>query len=463
MENNDYILDFLFENKERCFFEGSSAYESICQEACALANQSGGCIVVGINDQRRIIGVTDEEISLINTSLLHKVRPSLPFTYSQIQRDGKQVLVVSIWEGANKPYACNGRFYVPMEGRVSVMDASQMQTMFQQKERISSSWERNLVNDASVDDLNANVVDLFRKSLSKEEKLDSNASAIDVLKKLGFVRRETFTNAAIVVVGNQPSAFFSQTRIRLSVYGEHDVLENVHLIDSSLVEVVSKLTELVLSYYPTTMRIENLRRQEEEIIPKIALREGILNAIVHREYDDYRSFVKVNIYSDRLEIINSGQLMSGLSIEDLSKRHSSLLRNPDIANAFFVLRYIEMAGSGTLRMIEECKKNHIKSPVWQEKDGCVILTFYARRLIGFNKTDTLKLVDNLTVDECVRKSLKEIVEYVQANPNAKSKAIADVVGKSYATVKRYVVLLKDAGLIEYKGSLKTGGWFLVSQ
>lgn len=62
----------------------------------------------------------------------------------------------------------------------------------------------------------------------------------------------------------------------------------------------------------------------------------------------------------------------------------------------------------------------------------------------------------------IRNSLNKILVYIHDNPNAKSKVISDIIGKSYATVKRYIIILKDAGLIEYRGSLKTGGWFLVS-
>lgn len=93
MENNSYILDFLFENQERCFFEKASVVEKICQEACAFANQNGGCIVVGVGEQHRIIGVTDEDVKRINSALLNTVTPPLPFTYSLIPRDDKQVLL----------------------------------------------------------------------------------------------------------------------------------------------------------------------------------------------------------------------------------------------------------------------------------------------------------------------------------------------------------------------------------
>ncbi len=462
MENNSYILDFLFENQERCFFEKASVVEKICQEACAFANQNGGCIVVGVGEQHRIIGVTDEDVKRINSALLNTVTPPLPFTYSLIPRDDKQVLVISIWEGANKPYACSGRYYTSISDTLLMMDSAQMQAMFDLKVSQNSNWERILVNDASMDDLNLDVVNLFKKNLASQNKVMTSVSEKEVLKKLGFIRNGLLTNAAIVVTGKQPSFFFSQTRIRLSVFGEGNVLENVKLIDCSIVEAVDKLLNFILDYYPSTIQIEGIYRREVNSIPKVALREGILNAIVHRKYDDYQSFVKVNIYPDRLEIINSGDLMGGLTVDDLKKRHSSLLRNPDIANAFFVLRYIEMAGSGTLRIIEECKNNNLKIPIWQQKEECVILTFWINRPTNKHKYDVRQIVAGLTNDEMIRNSLNKILVYIHDNPNAKSKVISGIIGKSYATVKRYIIILKDAGLIEYRGSLKTGGWFLVS-
>lgn len=166
-----------------------------------------------------------------------------------------------------------------------------------------------------------------------------------------------------------------------------------------------------------------------------------------------------------MEIINSGQLPEGLTIDVLSRRHIFHLRNPDIANAFYVLRYIEAAGSGTLRIIDECKKNHCALPEWRQDDNTVALTFKAElpREKFSKSTITDNIIKGLTHNVDAQKHLYAIYMSIRNNGNIKVANVQELTGKSYISCKRYLQLLKEAGLIEYRGSLKTGGWYTVSQ
>ena len=187
--------------------------------------------------------------------------------------------------------------------------------------------------------------------------------------------------------------------------------------------------------------------------------------MIHRKYDDYQTYTRINVYADHLEIINSGRLPEGLTTEDLSKRHFSQLRNPDIANAFYVLRYIEAAGSGTLRIIEECKKNHCAMPEWHQGDDTVTLVFKAELPSEKYGGDIVVdyVIAGLTPNLEIQKLLTVIYTTIKNVGNIKVLDVQKLTGKSYVSCKRYLQLLKEAGLIEYRGSLKTGGWFVVSQ
>lgn len=463
MMDNSLILEHLFEHRSNCFFVPVAESDKVCAIASALANKTGGTVVAGMDSMANAIGLKEGEANEINASLLKMISPSLPYTSTLVSKDGRDVLVISVWEGGNKPYSVNGIFYSQIGEGVVRMSPEQMAQIFENRERQENSWERETISDAVEEDIRLDDLERLKSFLVKDEKVADDASAADTLKALGFIRKGDYTNACMVVIGKQPSYFFPQTRIRVSVFGENNELENVKLFDSGLIDTIDKIVEYVYSFYPSKIVVPDLERKECESLPKVALREGLLNACVHRTYDDYSSFVKVNVYPDYLEIVNSGELLKGVSIADFDRKHDSMLRNPDIANAFFVLRYIETAGSGTVRIFDECRRNFCNEPEWYAGDGVIRLVFRVDRPVIRRKKDRAALVEGLTSDPAVRESLTAILEYLDTHNNVKNTELSVLISKSYATTKRYMQTLKDAGVIEYKGSLKTGGWHIVSQ
>ena len=111
--------------------------------------------------------------------------------------------------------------------------------------------------------------------------------------------------------------------------------------------------------------------------PLEALREAIINALIHRDYTIY-SPIYIKIYDDKLIITNPGRLLAPLTIEDLHKEHPSILRNPNIANIFYLAGYIEKWGVGTLKIIEECKKHKLPTPEFKIEKN-----FLVRLVIAF--------------------------------------------------------------------------------
>ena len=465
MANGNYILDFLLEHKENVFFETDASIQKVLTYACALGNTNGGTIVLGVKDTGETTGLPEAYSDEVVKQLDEKVLPALPYTLTVMEREGKSVAVMSVWEGADKPYMLEGQIYVQAGDMIVIADSTQSMRMINRKLSIGNSWERMPIYDASAEDISESVIDKFRKQLVSDNRMSPDAPVKEIMNRLGFINMGNITNAGVVVTAKEPTAFFPQARIRVSVFGENDTLQNVRLYEANLVESIDQIVDFIYSLYPQKVEVNGLLRQDYEMIPKVALREGILNAVVHRRYDDYQTFMRVNIYLDHLEIVNSGQLPEGMSVGDLSKRHFSQLRNPDIANAFYVLRYIEAAGSGTLRIIEECKKNLCAMPEWHQGDNTVTLVFKAElprnKYGGASVVD--HIIDGLTPNVETQRLLTSIYMMVKNVGNTKVVDVQKLTGKSYASCKRYLQWLKEAGLIEYRGSLKTGGWFAVSQ
>ena len=120
-----------------------------------------------------------------------------------------------------------------------------------------------------------------------------------------------------------------------------------------------------------------------------------------------------------------------------------------------------MVGSGTLRIMEACKQNRCDEPIWTIENDCVVLTFpnVHHHLQQLSKNEPID-ISKLSRDVSVRDALSVILDYMTNHEIVKLQELTKVTGKSYPSVKRYMQLLKDAGLIEYSGNLRSGGWGL---
>ncbi len=118
-----------------------------------------------------------------------------------------------------------------------------------------------------------------------------------------------------------------------------------------------------------------------------------------------------------------------------------------------------MLGSGTLRMIRDCKKNGFRTPTWVEKDNILRLTFpdvtHAKKNEGANEGVNPEIEG---VSEGVKQELQQVLLFLKSNPLSKAPEMATHIEKGVSTIERYLKLLKDNGLIEYIGAPKTGGY-----
>ena len=225
--------------------------------------------------------------------------------------------------------------------------------------------------------------------------------------------------------------------------------------------------------YGKSLSVGGVLRTDKFNYPVLALREGILNAIVHRDYNSIKGFLQISIYSDRTEISNFGGLPQGITLADLKIEHHSILRNPDIAQMCFIRKYIEMLGSGTLRMIKDCKENKFKTPVWKVKENITTVTFpdvaHNRKIEvtakgiteGISRSIVAKvegIMEGITegITQPVKERLSEIVLFIYKHQGTKVADLMNHFSVSERTIKDNLKILTEALLIEYKGSKKAG-------
>ncbi len=190
-------------------------------------------------------------------------------------------------------------------------------------------------------------------------------------------------------------------------------------------------------YLVSPIRYEGLQRIEELEYPEEALREAILNSVIHKDYTGVHT--QMSIYDDKFILWNDGMLPDGLNARMLKEKHPSKPRNIDIANIFFKAGYIEAWGRGIAKIIDGCKNAGLPEPDIEEYAGGFQITFY--------KGD--------------QKSVEKIVALMSTNPYITQKELSVSTGLSRRGVEKNISLLKKAGKIKRIGPAKGGHWEII--
>ena len=205
---------------------------------------------------------------------------------------------------------------------------------------------------------------------------------VSVLSDLGLMRYGQLTNGADVLFGKRVAIRHPQTRLRAvryetdkgGSYLDDQLFEGpaFSLLESAMAFV--RRSTFIVADFPS----ESLARGVRPQYPFKAIREGLVNALVHRDYASYSGSVSLYVYPDRIEIWNSGSLPEGIRARDLHREsHRSVLVNPDISHIFYLHELMERVGRGTYMIVKECKRLGAKSPSWSQEGGGVQLTIYA--------------------------------------------------------------------------------------
>lgn len=208
--------------------------------------------------------------------------------------------------------------------------------------------------------------------------------------KLRLTEGDKLKRAAIILFGNDPNRFYPNIQVKIGRFGKDSTdLKFKEVIEGNLVQMLGGVMDQ-LNYKFLTRPVEfvGMQRIEREQYPVAALREMLLNAMVHRAY--MGASVQMRIFDNRLSIWNEGMLPFGLSLDDLKVEHNSRPRNPKIADSCFLARYIDTWGRGTLKIINSCKEAGLPEPEIKELNGGIEVTV-------FNKLET-EISEGIRID-----------------------------------------------------------------
>lgn len=341
------------------------AFETIC----AFLNVDGGFVMLGVNDKGQMIGqdVTDNTRQEIAREI-SKIEPptEIKIDYVPIENN-RTIIVIHVEKGMHAPYTYDGRPFQRDQSVTTRMLQQRYDQLVSRRTQLNHSWE-SFLSENNIDSISEESVFNFVKTAVDAKRLPTSAlkdSMVDTLKKLKLLINDRILNAAIVLFGKEFFPDFPQCQLKLARFKGTTRSE---FIDSEMFygnafDLVEKGMFFVTKHLPVAAKIVagQQQRVETPLIPYTAIREALHNAICHRDYSRRGGSVGLAIYDDHMEIFNSGGLQPGLSLDIIKKGHSEL-RNPIIAEIFYMAGYIETWGRGIPEIIDSCKQSGDPEP-----------------------------------------------------------------------------------------------------
>ena len=328
------------------------------ETAVAFANTNGGTILIGVSDQLEVRGITigKETLRDVSNRISQATEPRVVLEIESVDMEGKSVLLIRIAECRIKPVSVKGVCYRRVGNSNRVMSPQEIAQMH--LNTVGQSWDQLLVTSAGIDDIADKKVEwyLTRRETTRNVAKPQDMSLTALLRNIdGLSDEETPTHAGILFFGKYPQRFFQNAQLRVVRFKgtsvTHPVIDRLDC-SGALWEMVDAAEEFIRK----NIRLLSLRtsksfqRDDKFEYPLEALREAIINALIHRNYQKH-SDVRVFIFDNRVEIINPGTFPEGVSPD--APVHEPV--NPILSQFMYDVGFIERYGSG-IRMMKRLSR-----------------------------------------------------------------------------------------------------------
>ena len=311
----------------------------------AFANCDGGTLYIGVNDDGSVCGVGDVDGTMlrVTNAIRDAVRPDITMFLEcrNDVMDGKPVVCVSVQRGTARPYYLHGKGIRPegvyVRQGASTVPATDAAILNMIKETSGDSYE-------AARSLNQQLTFGKATAFFKKRNVEFGKAQMRTLHLIG--EDDTYTNLAFLL-----SDQCTHT-LKMAVFegNKKSVFKDRREVSGSLFEQLEEAFDYIDRYNRTRAEFSGLDRVDMRDYPPEAVREALLNAIVHRDYA-FSGSTLISIFEDRVEFVTIGGLVKGITLDDV-KLGVSVLRNQHLANIFYRLRLIEAYGTGILKINE---------------------------------------------------------------------------------------------------------------
>ncbi|QHW00257.1 ATP-binding protein [Spirosoma endbachense] len=346
-----------------------------------FANAQGGTLLIGVNDKGQVVGLDNAKRLL--EDLPNKIQNALGIIADvNLREQAGQAYIEIVTQPYEMPVAYHGEYHLRSGSTKQVLKGNALQQFL--LKRLGKTFDDVVEPNVRLEDLDPEAIQAFGQRVMERQRLDQHEplqiGLSTFLDNLNLTDGEGgLKRAALILFGKHPMRFILGAHIKIGRFGQDatDLKFQDELSGDGFRLAERTLQLLDSKYLPGLVSYQGLYRQERLPYPPDAIREALLNAIMHKDYFGGPIFVWV--YDDRLVFFNDGSLIEGLTLDDLQQPHSSRRRNPTLAMAMFRGGLVETWGRGTLKMIAECRAWGLPDPLFEDKQGGFWVTFFADR------------------------------------------------------------------------------------
>jgi len=325
----------------------------------SFANTDGGKILAGVANDGTIIGISDIEKFMlrIDDLALNLCKPPITIFQETTVIDDKNIVIINIPKGIQRPYQCKGKFYIRSSNRCREATREEILRLFQSSESIY--YDELSITNANLKNIDLGLFKSFLKDYQSQGITEINEQEVlSYLKNLHLIGKDIMpTVTGLLFFGKNPQDFLKEARI-VCAYIEGDDIDTAPLDKKNLNGVIPQIIEDTERFFKIYLReehiIKDFKPETKFELPMPALREAVVNALAHRDYT-ISAPIRILIFTDRIEIRSPGGLPNTVTIESMKAGGSHVLRNPHIYNMLIKFQMVTDLGSGVRRMIKLVK------------------------------------------------------------------------------------------------------------
>jgi ATP-dependent DNA helicase RecG len=446
-----------FAESDQVDFKESWGAEAL-ENLASFANTRGGVVYVGVDQRGRLIGTDVSDAQQLRiASQTHAALNIAPDIRAE-RHHGVDVLAVRVGK-ATYPVLLRGSLWGRSGTASSKIPPDQWAGRI--LEQAGRSWD-SLPAPAELRDVDPEAVARFIRAAKRQDdarlpsEVPDDSPAETILRSLKLAAAEQVTNAALLLFGADPQRRFPSARVRIARFRSIDDFTPYPDVAGTVLDQIEQVMRVLQEHNPARARVVEpppgpvgvVQRRETPTYPVLALREAVVNAVIHRDYLSPAP-VQIRIWDDRVEVWNPGGLLPGVTVETLYQpAHPSVPRNPLVANTAYVARLLEGWGTGTVRMVERCRAAGLPSPAFAEIGGGFMVTLFG---------------DRLAPEELVRMGLNErqiaAVAHLKTHGRITSGEYRRLTGAGRTTAAEELARLQAQGIVERHGTTGRGTFY----
>jgi ATP-dependent DNA helicase RecG len=347
---------------------------------CGFANAKGGIIYLGKDDNGNIVGLDDYK--RLMDDIPNKIQNHLGILcdINLHEKSGKYYIEINV-KPYDIPISYQGKYHYRSGSTKQELKGAVLNEFLLKK--TGKTWDDVIEPNATYKDIDENSIKVFKQKAARTQRLPAIAKENDntqILENLRLIEDGKLKRAAVLLFGKDPCKFFINAYAKIGKFGnsDHD-LQSQEIVEGNIFQLADQLIEILdKKYFIKTISYDGLHRVETPPYPFEAIREALINAIIHRNY--FGPPIQISIYDDKIMIWNVGELPEQITVKELKRKHASYPRNPRLADVFFKGGLIEAWGRGTLKIINECLQFGLPEPEIELMNGGIAVTIYKKVL-----------------------------------------------------------------------------------